>query len=149
MGVVIYNKNTNKIEMTVLQYPLVDRNVFESFLNNTGNTRDEYAYVELTSLETAKAFTHEIVILDRKIYFDKLSTPFPEVEMTPSEADQLREKNLELQLALAEAVEKQESDKITNQLAIAELVEKQEQDKLTNQLALAEMIETLNFKGVL
>ncbi|MEG1433780.1 hypothetical protein [Eubacterium sp.] len=52
-----------------------------------------------------------------------------------------------LQLALAEAIEKQEADKLESQIAQAEAVEKQEADKLELQLALAEFIESQVTEG--
>lgn len=42
---------------------------------------------------------------------------------TPEERQRAEQEKLELQIALAEAIEKQETDKLNNQLAVAELTE--------------------------
>ena len=56
--------------------------------------------------------------------FDRIETFTPEpIEAPPSEADILKEQLLQQQLATAEAIEKQETDKIEQQLAQAEMFE--------------------------
>ena len=56
--------------------------------------------------------------------FDRIEAFTPEpIEVPPSEADILKEQLLQQQLATAEAIEKQETDKIEQQLAQAEMFE--------------------------
>ncbi|SEM12495.1 hypothetical protein SAMN04487786_1080 [Paenisporosarcina quisquiliarum] len=81
---------------------------FEIFENEYGKWRKEG--IKQTLLEPTQLW---------KDMFLKEPEPQP-----PTEIELLQQENLILQLALAETIEKQETDKINNQIALAELVEK-------------------------
>lgn len=144
MAYVIYNKQDN----TIAVITSVAEDGFSAYFTNfvRGIGADESSLGTIQTNDN-RVFSHKIKVDNGSLVIGEIDVPV--IPVSPSEAEELREKNMALQLALAEAVEKQEKDKVTNQLAIAELLEKQEVDKLTNQLALAEMIETLTIKGVL
>lgn len=144
MYYIIYNKQDNNIAVITSLPEESISTYFTNFVKGIGGNESSYGTIQTND---SRIFSHKITVDKGSILIGEIDTPT--VPMIPSEADELREKNMALQLALAEAVEKQEKDKVTNQLAIAELLEKQEVDKLANQLALAEMIETLTIKGVL
>ncbi|MCK1999387.1 hypothetical protein MPH47_19520 [Psychrobacillus psychrodurans] len=75
-----------------------------------------------------KSRTNELGIIEtlteyKQKYWDENPPKEPELQ-PPTEIELLQQENLVLQLALAETIEKQETDKINNQIALAELVEK-------------------------
>lgn len=144
MYYIIYNKQDNNIAViTSLPEESISA-YFTNFVKGIGGNESSYGTIQTND---SRIFSHKITVDNGSLVIGEIDVPV--IPVSPSEAEELREKNMALQLALAEAVEKQEKDKVTNQLAIAELLEKQEVDKINNQIALAEVIETLTIKGVL
>lgn len=98
--------------------------MYEEIVSQLGGVKSDYSEVWIEDEEDInKTFTHDFTIQNGKVVFGT-EKPIPEPEpQPPSEIELLQQENLTLQLALAETIEKQETDKINNQIALAELVE--------------------------
>ncbi|WP_342577667.1 hypothetical protein [Psychrobacillus sp. FSL K6-2843] len=89
MGLVIYRKSDNKVEMEVIQYPLHDTEIFEKFIANGGHKATEFGTIEITEDEIATAMQKEIIIVDGQITFGEDRNPVVPEPLIPSEADAL------------------------------------------------------------
>lgn len=89
MGLVIYRKSDNKVEMEVIQYPLYDTEVFEKFIASGNYNANDYAKVEIKEDEIPLAHQKEIIIENGKIKFGNDRKPVEPAPITPSEADVL------------------------------------------------------------
>lgn len=131
---IIYEKSSGNIlnnQGIVQGFPLgmADTSMLiDSLVEQLGGTEEDYGVFRLHDEENKeiveKTFTHDYTIQNGEIVFGAEEIiPEPEPQ-PPTEIELLKQENLALQLALAETIEKQETDKINNQIALAELVEK-------------------------
>ena len=118
MSYIIYNKQDNSVAIITSIGKENISNFFINFVNSIGKDMDTFGILQT---DDPKVHTHNIAIEDNTIILgDSLVYLEP---LTPSEADKLKENNKQLQIALAEFIEKEETDKVNNQIALAELVE--------------------------
>lgn len=117
-------------------FPIEDD--FNLFTSINGYNPDAVVVKEITDLETIEKLKNcTNVSLD-------ITTGTLLFDFTPQQIEDLDTINV-----LRNQVLTLEQEKTTLQLALAESIEKQETDKVNNQLALAELIETLSMKGVI
>lgn len=102
MGLIIYRKSDNKVEMEVLQYPLHDTEIFQRFIANGGHKETEFGAIEITEDEMLIAERKEIIIQNGKITFGEDRNPVVPEPIIPSEADELRAENAMLQMSMME-----------------------------------------------
>lgn len=97
MGIVIYRKSDNRVEMEVLQFPLHDTGIFEKFIANGGHKAIEFGTIEITEDEMPLAMQKQIIIVDGKITFgEDRPTPPTQTPSTPSVEEQLAERDKEI-----------------------------------------------------
>ena len=129
----IYRKSTGEVvsnqgKLDGSPLGLDDTSILVNYVvSQFGGNKDDYGLFRLHDIEDAetvnKTFTHEYTIQDGQVVFGaEIILPEPEPR-PPSELELLKQENMTLQIALAETIEKQETDKINNQIALAELVE--------------------------
>lgn len=102
MGLIIYRKSDNKVEMEVLQYPLHDTEIFAKFIANGGHKVTDFEKLEITEDEMPMAMQKEIIIVDGQVTFGEDRNPVVPEPLIPSEADELRAENAMLQMSMME-----------------------------------------------